>query len=167
MVLPVKTKKEKPAHHHFRSDVTALSEVLSTPSLCRKRGRRPRSSQARGSGEPQLQGHHGGVSHAMPPPLLLVPTASTMHRLTQLGKEPRSRLRLRHGPVNGGVPSRQPARPEQGVGFSKKTRDSSFPIDGETESLSHFCAGRGGDGLRQPVPKCSRAFPPGPTRPFK
>lgn len=35
------------------------------------------------------------------------------------------------------------AFPEQGVGFSKKTRDRLFRIAGETKSLQHPCAGQG------------------------
>lgn len=99
LVLPAKTEKEKSAHHHFRSDVKTLSEVLSNPSLCCKHSRRVRSSQVRGSGESQLQGHRMG-SHRKQPPTSALPHSQNHALRGNSGPG----LHVCYDPINVGVP---------------------------------------------------------------
>lgn len=113
-----------------------------------------------GNGEMQLQGCRRG-SHGKLSLLLLFPTASTMHQLTHAGKEPSPS----HMPVNAGVPSWQPSLSRVWVSLRKPEKDCFLWLGKLNASCTSVLARR--DGFGQPVPKHSKAFPPGPTHPLK
>lgn len=102
-----------------------------------------------------------------PPKALLnlhKPAGSSLCLLTHLGRQPRSWFCVCHSPVNACVPSWQHS-PSKGWVFPRKPETDCSVLLGKLRASSIPVLARE-DGCRQPVPKQSKAFPPGPPRPW-